>query len=166
LFSICNNYLYRENVEKNFSSGGGMMVQNEIKRRISCIMIALSLFLSTSLLHAARYINKTGKTIIIRNVTAKKRFKHEEWSNWWHRIPIEQRSTDNSEYEIVLQDGQKGNLDNEQGDEITIRSPGISDKRRLFPSNNYYNYVVTYNAYSDKFERFDINRAEYHENEQ
>ncbi len=128
-------------------------------------MIFIFIMFFSFAVDAARYINKTGKTIIIRNVTAKKRYRHEEWSNWWHRVPVDQRSQENFEYEIILQDNESGSLDNEQGDEITIRSPGISDKRRLFPSNNYYNYVVTYNAYSAKFERFDINRAEYHEHE-
>ena len=143
-----------------------MIVKNIKQRKLISLVTIFCMILFSQSLHAARYINKTGKPIIIRNVTAKKRFKHEEWSNWWRRVPVDQRSTDNFEYEIVLQDDEAGNLDNEQGDEITIRSPGISDKRRLFPSNNYYNYVVTYNAYNAKFERFDINRAEYHENEQ
>lgn len=61
--------------------------------------------------------------------------------------------------QVGLPVGQEGDLDNQQGDEITITSPGMSDKRRLFPTNNSFNYVITMNKYAAKFEKFDVNHA-------
>ena len=63
-------------------------------------------------------------------------------------------------YFIELEDGQQGDLDNQQDDQITITSEGMSDKRILFPSNNAFNYVITMNKYKAKYEKFDINHAD------
>ena len=63
------------------------------------------------------------------------------------------------QYFIELENGAEGDLDNNQDDEITITSKGMSDKRKLFPTNNAFNYVITLNKYSSKYEKFDINHA-------
>ena len=63
-------------------------------------------------------------------------------------------------YFIELEDGAEGDLDNRQDDEVTITSKGMSDKRKLFPTNNSFNYVITMNKYKSEYEQFDINHAE------
>jgi hypothetical protein len=122
-----------------------------------CICISL---LSTSLsIFATHYINKTGKNIIITNVSAKKRGKKSYFNFFNKKNYVKSEDSHNKNF-IELEDGLQGDLDNQQGDEITITSVGMNDKRKLFPTNNSFNYVVTMNKYKNKFEQFDINHAE------
>ncbi|MDP3788085.1 MAG: hypothetical protein Q8Q60_02045 [Candidatus Chromulinivorax sp.] len=122
--------------------------------RLQKLSIFITLLLSSLSMVATHYINHTGKTIIITNVTGQKRSK-------------KKYSTKNSMqsevaaiiYSLEIENDQEGDLDNDQGDEITITSPGMSDKRKLFPTNNSFNYVITLNKYNPKFEKFDINHA-------
>jgi len=112
-------------------------------------------FLIDVLSYATHYINHTGKIIMITNVSEHKR----------HKNSIKKKHHDEKNNEgpldfIRLEQGQEGDLDNRQGDEITITSKNMSDKRRLFPSNNSFNYVITMNKYNARFEKFDINHAE------
>lgn len=111
-------------------------------KKLSLILVCL--FSSISI-RATHYINNTGRTIVITNVTAKKRYKK-------HHETVEV-------YFLELENGQEGDLNNNQEDAITITSSGMSDKRTLFPTNNSFNYVITMNKYKKEFERFDINHA-------
>ena len=125
-------------------------------------MTLLLLFSSISMM-ATHYINKTGKTIVITNVSAQKRHKKSLSAAKKHNKknkPLHNQ-LDNQVvvYFISLENGQEGDLENKKDDEITITSPGMNDKRKLFPSNNSFNYVVTMNNYKAAFERFDINHA-------
>jgi len=114
---------------------------------------------STSLsMVATHYINHTGKLIKVTNVAATKRNKKSYFSTFSKKKNI-QPAAPVMIYFIELENGQEGDLDNNQGDEITITSPGMSDKRKLFPTNNSFNYVITMNSYGKQFEQFDINRA-------
>ncbi|MBV8660768.1 MAG: hypothetical protein JO129_01310 [Candidatus Dependentiae bacterium] len=130
---------------------------------IKKLWVALLLFSSVSIM-ATHYINKTGKTIVITNVSAQKRYKKSLSSakkrNKKNKIGNNQLDNQPVVHFITLENGQDGDLDNKQDDEITITSPGMNDKRKLFPSNNSFNYVVTMNKYKAMFERFDINHAE------
>ena len=107
---------------------------------------------------ATHYINNTGKKIIITNVAAKKRTKQSYFSYFIRKKNLEPAKPVIL-YFIELENGQQGDLDNNQGDEITITSPGMSDQRKLFPTNNSFNYIITMNAYSKQYEKFDINHA-------
>ena len=116
--------------------------------------------LSTSLsMFAAHYINNTGKIIIITNVSATKHTKKSFFSYFNKKNHAQPEETNNINF-IELEDGAEGDLDNKQGDEITITSVGMSDKRKLFPTNNSFNYVITMNKYKNMFEKFDINHSE------
>lgn len=122
--------------------------------------LVLSAFLLTMALPlmATHYINHTGRKIKITNVTAGKGHKKSYFSSLTRKKNIQPASVAMMNY-IELEHDQQGDLDNNQGDEITITSPGMSDLRKLFPTNNSFNYVVTMNGYSKQFENFDINRA-------
>lgn len=125
-------------------------------------LFILVVLLSTSLsMFAIHYINNTGKIIKITNVSAKKRSKKNKYFNTRKRVQqrMEQENL-NTVYFIELENEAEGDLDNKQGDEITITSDGMSNKRRLFPTNNSFNYVITMNNYKSKYEKFDINHAE------
>lgn len=125
-----------------------------ISRRIVWTMLLMIVGIS---INATHYVNRTGKYIKITNVSAK-----QGKQSWWHYFnrkknqPIEQPMII---YFLELAPEQEGDLDNRQGDEITITSDYMSDKRKLFPTNNAFNYVITLNTYGKKYEQFDINRA-------
>ncbi len=96
-------------------------------------------------------------------MTAKKRTRKSYFSFLSKKNRVEpQDITQNATvvYFIELENGAQGDLDNNQGDEVAITSSGISDKRKLFPTNNSFNYVITMNKYKSIFEKFDINHAE------
>jgi len=117
------------------------------KRSIVVTLFLLSISLPVT---AAHYINKTPFLLKITNETLKQELKY---------------SDNDYDYDescfIELPFGEEVDFDNEQGDEISITSlASINDKRRLFPTNNYFNYVITYNKYNPKFEKFDINHAD------
>lgn len=128
-----------------------------LKLQKLCVLAVL--VLSPLSMIATHYSNKTGKTIIITNVTAKKKSKKSYFSQYGKKKASESASQAVAVTSLELENGMEGDLDNNQGDEITITSPGMSDKRKLFPTNNSFNYVVTLNEYNKKFEKFDINRA-------
>ena len=111
---------------------------------------------------ATHYINHTGRMIIITNVTAQKRTKKSYFSSfkgYFNKKNNIESQVPAVQYFIELENGAEGDLDNNQDDEITITSKGMSDKRKLFPTNNAFNYVITLNKYSSKYEQFDINHA-------
>ena len=117
-----------------------------------CIVITL---LSSSLsIFATHYINNTGKTIIVTNVTAKKNSKKSSLKS-----KLAQNQSAQAPYFIEIENDAEADLDNNQDDEITITSQGMSNKRKLFPTNNSFNYVITMNKYKSEFEQFDINHA-------
>ena len=131
------------------------------------LWMTLSLLFSSVSMMATHYINQTERTIVITNVSAqkrhkknlsaaKKRNKKNKPINYQQDNQIDNQTI---EFFITLEHGQEGSLDNKQDDEITITSPGMSDKRKLFPSNNSFNYVVTMNKYNAEYEQFDINHA-------
>ncbi|MGZ6254641.1 MAG: hypothetical protein ACXWL5_01460 [Candidatus Chromulinivorax sp.] len=123
---------------------------------LTCCIILSSLPLLTT-----HYVNKTGRIIKITNVTAKKRLNKKNYFNWFNKKnKVQDDQLVNSIYFIDLENGQEGDLDNQQDDQITITSDGMSDKRILFPSNNAFNYVITMNKYKAKYEKFDINHAD------
>lgn len=122
----------------NFKSNKNVM-------RALCAILLMS---SSSAMFATNYTNQTGKVIVITNVAAQKRNKKQHAQGG---APAASS--------VQIEIGEQATLDNNQGDEITITSPGISDKRKLFPTNNSFNYVVTMNAYGKKYEQFDINHA-------
>jgi len=104
------------------------------------------LFEFSAFLEATHYSNQTGRPITITNISAKKRARKIQGI-----VP--------SDIVLELDHGAQGDLENQQDDEITITSSGMSDKRKLFPTNNSFNYVITMNKFSSKYEQFDINRA-------
>ena len=119
--------------------------------------------LSTSLsMIATHYINHTGRMIVITNVSAHKRTKKsylttlKAYFNKKNQVASQEPE---QLYFIELENEAEGDLDNNQDDEITITSKGMSDKRKLFPTNNFFNYAITLNKYSSKYEKFDINHA-------
>jgi hypothetical protein len=114
---------------------------------VTCILIWVTMSLD-----ATHYSNKTGKAIVITNVSAQKRQNKKR--------KRQEQDLELLSYAITLEPDQEADLDNDQEDEITITSPGMNDKRKLFPTNNSFNYVITMNKYKKKFERFDINHAE------
>lgn len=126
--------------------------------RVQKICIFLTLLLSSLSMIATHYINHTGKTIVVTNVTAKKRTKKSYFSYFSKKNVVQPASPEIIKF-IEIENDQEGDLDNNQDDEITITSPGMSDKRKLFPTNNSFNYVITLNNYKSMFEKFDINRA-------
>ena len=107
---------------------------------------------------ATHYINNTGKTIIVTNVTSNKKNKKSYFSFFNKSKPVEPEILAEQHF-IEIENDAEADLDNNQGDEITITSPGMSDKRKLFPTNNSFNYVITLNKYKPMFEKFDINHA-------
>ena len=124
--------------------------------RANKVFMLLALFSMSLSIVATHYENKTGRTITITNVTAKNRNKKSFFS-----LKRQNKKDGQSLVTFIrLEDGSEGDLDNKQGDEITITSRGMSNKRKLFPTNNSFNYVVTMNNYKSKFEQFDINHAE------
>ena len=127
--------------------------------RIKQMCIVLTLVSTSLSMFATHYINNTGKVIKITNVSAKKRTKKSYFSFFMTKKDAQQDDQTKIIYFIDLQDDQEGDLDNKQDDEITITSQGISDKRKLFPTNNSFNYVITMNKYKSVFEKFDINHA-------
>lgn len=121
-----------------------------------CMLLTL---ISTSFsVVATHYINNTGKIIYITNVSAKKSNKKSYFSYFTKKPAVEVKASE-VVYLLELEPGDEGDLDNKQGDEVTITSPGMSDKRKLFPTNNSFNYVITMNNYNAMFEKFDINHA-------
>lgn len=126
--------------------------------RLQKICIVLTLLLSSLSMIATHYINHTGKTVVVTNVTAKKRTKKSYFS-YFSKKNAAQSTVSDAVVFIEIEDGQEADLDNNQDDEITITSPGMSDKRKLFPTNNSFNYVITLNKYKSVFEKFDINHA-------
>jgi hypothetical protein len=122
------------------------------------ITVALMLLASSLSMIATTYINNTGKKIVVTNVAAKKRNKKSYFSYFTRKKSVEPEKPVIL-YFIELENDQQGDLDNNQGDEITITSPGMSDQRKLFPTNNSFNYVITMNAYNNQYEKFDINHA-------
>lgn len=125
-------------------------------------LLFLFMFLFSSLLvFATHYINKTGRAITITNISEKKRYHRKNMWAWGGSVAKKQSKIDTHKllYSIDLENEQEGNLDNEQGDEVRITSKGLNDHRKLFPTNNSFNYVVTMNKYKNKYERFDINHA-------
>ncbi|MGZ6251259.1 MAG: hypothetical protein ACXWL2_04465 [Candidatus Chromulinivorax sp.] len=124
-------------------------------------LLTCCIILSSLPLLATHYVNKTGRIIKITNVTAKKRLNKKNYFNWFNKKnKVQDDQLVNSIYFIDLENGQEGDLDNQQDDQITITSDGMSDKRILFPSNNAFNYVITMNKYKAKYEKFDINHAD------
>ncbi len=126
--------------------------------RLQKLSMFTMLLLSSLSMIATHYINHTGKTIIVTNATAKKRTKKNYFSQFAKKSSTPSQAPAVT-YLIEIENDQEGDLDNNQGDEITITSPGMSDKRKLFPTNNSFNYVITLNEYNKKFEKFDINHA-------
>ncbi len=117
-------------------------------KKLMQALCAILLMSSSFAIFATNYTNQTGKLIVITNVSAQKRNKKK------HAQGGTQAASS-----VQIEIGEQATLDNNQGDEITITSPGISDKRKLFPTNNSFNYVVTMNTYGKKYEQFDINHA-------
>ncbi len=130
--------------------------------RLQKILMVITL-LSTSLsMIATHYINHTGRMIVITNVSAHKRTKKSYFTTlkgYFNKHHTVEQQTPELIYFIELENEAEGDLDNNQDDEITITSKGMSDKRKLFPTNNFFNYVITLNKYSSKYEKFDINHA-------
>ena len=126
-----------------------------ITKKLLSMLWLLSISLS---IVATHYTNHTNRAISVTNVSAIKRSKKPYFSKFAKKT-YEQTQEPVTVHFIALEHGQEGDLDNNQGDEIAITSPGMSDKRKLFPTNNSFNYVVTMNAYHKRFEQFDINRA-------
>jgi hypothetical protein len=125
-------------------------------KKLSIILSLLSASLSIS---AAHYINNSGEIIIVTNVAAKKRTKKSCFS-FSSKKNYVQTEDKNTLYFIELEDGAEGDLDNNQGDEVTIESVGIIHKRKIFPTNNSFNYVITINKkYNNKFQKIEINHA-------
>lgn len=125
-------------------------------------LLFLSMFLCSSLLvYATHYINKTGRSITVTNISEKKRYHRKHMWSWGGSVAKKQSEFYNRKllYSIDLENGQEGDLNNQQGDEIRITSHGLNDHRKLFPTNNSFNYVITMNKYKNKYERFDINHA-------
>jgi hypothetical protein len=131
------------------------MTMNYLTKKTLSVLLLISTPLS---MIATHYINNTGKQIKVTNVAATKRNKKSYFALLSKKKNV-QPAAPVMIYFIELDNGQEGDLDNNQGDEITITSPGMSDKRKLFPTNNSFNYVITMNAYGKQFEQFDINRA-------
>jgi len=141
---------------------------NFILGHIKKFLVVLILFAISKEICATHYINKTNVQIKVTNVSAQKRregkggWRISSWSMFKkHNVP--ESDIDDMTlipYFIVLEKDEQGDLENKQGDEIAITSPGINDKRRLFPTNNSFNYVITMNEYNSKFEKFDINHAD------
>lgn len=127
------------------------IAMNRNVQNISLFALLLSISLPT---FATHYINRTEKTIFVTNVTAKKR----SGATWRKKHHVQQQDIA-PVYVLTLEPDQEGDLDNRQGDEVTITSPGMSDKRKLFPTNNAFNYVITLNKFPNKFEQFDINHS-------
>lgn len=143
--------------------------------KIFNVSVIFMMMVYSSSLTATHYTNKTGRTIHIINVSEQRRQMKQEkvakkrtWWNWnvrKYKTASQQHElvpeiVPQKNYKIIIENGQEADLDNQQDDEITITSPGMSDKRKLFPTNNAFNYVVTFNKYNKKFEQFDINHAE------
>jgi hypothetical protein len=126
--------------------------------KLQKLYILVTLLSCSLSMFATHYINHTGKTIIVTNASAKKRTKKSYFSYFTKKSP-EQEQTAELLCFIEIENDQEGDLDNSQGDEITITSHGMSDKRKLFPTNNSFNYVITLNKYKPMFEKFDINHA-------
>lgn len=135
-------------------------------KKNSFLVIISLLFCQHVSVQATHYSNKTTRTITITNVSAEKRQGVTKpkprywWSTSWWSLNNKQAEPEIIPYAIVLEKDQEGDLENDQDDEITITSEGMSDKRKLFPTNNSFNYVITMNNYNAKFEQFDINRAD------
>ena len=130
--------------------------------RLQKILVFITLLFSSLSMIATHYINNTGRAIIITNVTAQKSTKKSYFSSlkgYFHKHDHVKDETLKVVYFIELENDAQGDLDNNQEDEITITSKGMSDKRKLFPTNNAFNYVITLNKYSSKYEQFDINHA-------
>jgi hypothetical protein len=122
-------------------------------------IVSMLVLVSTSLsILGTHYVNNTGRAIVVTNVAATKRNKKSYFSTLT-RKKNNKPTAPVIIYFLELENGEQGDLDNNQEDEITITSPGMSDKRKLFPTNNSFNYVITMNAYGNKYEKFDINRA-------
>lgn len=127
-------------------------------KKLLVLLMLLSLSLSS---WATHYINKTGRVITITNFSEKKRYHRKNMWAWGGAVAKRQKSFDLHEaiFFITLENDAEGDLDNKQDDEVRITSEGLSDHRKLFPTNNSFNYVVTLNKYKNKYERFDINHA-------
>lgn len=127
-------------------------------KKILVLLMLLSLSLSS---RATHYINKTGRVISITNFSEKKRQHRKNMWVWGGAIAKRQKSVDNhgAIFFITLKNDEEGDLDNKQDDEVRITSEGLSDHRKMFPTNNSFNYVITLNKYKNKYERFDINHA-------
>ncbi|MBP6869936.1 hypothetical protein KBC04_03580 [Candidatus Babeliales bacterium] len=112
---------------------------------------------------ATHYINKTGRSITITNVSEKKRQHRKNMWTWGGAAAGPKKykkfEVENKVYFINLDKDVEGDLDNKQDDEVTITSQGMSDKRKLFPTNNSFNYVITMNKYKSTYEQFDVNHA-------
>ena len=104
---------------------------------------------------ATHYENKTGRTITVTNISAKNRNK----KSFFSLARNNKKDGQSMITFIKLEDDTEADLDNKQGDEIAITSHGMSNKRKLFPTNNSFNYVITMNNYKSKYEQFDINHA-------
>ena len=126
-------------------------------KKLVVLCMLLSLYLSIQSTH---YINKTGRVIRITNVSEKKRQHRKNMWKWGGATAKRQKNAQIlDQYFIELENNQEGNLDNKQDDEVRITSLGLNDHRKLFPTNNSFNYVITMNKYQNKYERFDINHA-------
>lgn len=134
-------------------------------KKLLTLLILLSVSYSN---FATHYVNKTGKTIVITNVTEKKRQHRKNMWSWGGSYGKKHKTAgrvddtmhiDEALYMITIEKDSEGDLANRQDDEIRITSPGFSDHRKLFPTNNSFNYVITMNKYKNKYERFDINHA-------
>jgi len=127
------------------------------------LFLLLILLFMPSVVRATHYINKTGRLITITNVSEKKRQHRKNMWTWGGPVAGSKRyknvDVENKIYFIDLEKDAEGDLDNKQDDEVTITSEGMSDKRKLFPTNNSFNYVVTMNKYKNTYEQFDVNHA-------
>jgi len=125
----------------------------------------LLFFLSSVPVLAPHYHNKSEHLLIITNETVKKDIVDLDSVADIELIETlaDCQLCDLQEKGIAVQlcPGDEIDFDNNQGDEISITCPHLpDDMRKLFPTNNYFNYVITYNAYSPKFEKFNINHAD------
>jgi hypothetical protein len=127
---------------------------------ILCVLFGMQLQLQ-----ATFYKNGTeDKIFVVTNVSAQKRQtqkgKKRTWWNWNKRKYGLSEKQEAQPVVVTIEPGKTDSLYNEQGDEITIMVQGMSDKRKLFPTNNSFNYVMTLNNFNKKFERIVINYAQ------
>ncbi len=130
--------------------------------RLQRLLVCITLLCTSLSMIATHYINHTGRVIVITNVSAQKRMKKSYFTSFKNYFSKHHHVEDEAPkvvYFIELENDVEGDLDNNQDDQVTIKSHGLSDKRKLFPTNNSFNYVITLNNYSSKYEKFDINHA-------